>query len=107
MIRGKNLNREMLLELLNSGFCKIQFRKSTNGRYRSLFCTLDKKKIPAKHYKSVDKTFGKVDDQNLMPVFDLTERDWKSFYISNVMYLHTEEELKGKKKSNNKNEKKK
>ena len=28
--------------------------------------------------------------------------DWKSFYISNVLFLRTEEELRGKKKKDDK-----
>ena len=102
MLKGKEINRKALLEYLSQGFCKIQFRKATNGRFRSVFGTLNRKNVPAKYTKSVEKTIKGTDDPDLLPVFDMVAGDWKSFYISNVMYLTTEEELRGKKKKNTK-----
>jgi hypothetical protein len=107
MLKGSEINRENLLSLLSEGFCKIQFRKATNGRFRSLICTLDQKSIPAKHAKSVAETIKGGDDPSLMPVFDVISKDWKSFYIPNILYLYTEDELRGNKSKNKgKNEKK-
>ena len=102
MLKGKEINRKALLEYLSQGFCKIQFRKATNGRFRSVFGTLNMKNIPAKYTKSVEKTIKGTDDPDLLPVFDMVAGDWKSFYISNVLYVTTEEELRGKKKKNTK-----
>lgn len=102
MLKGKEINRQVLLEHLSQGFCKIQFRKATNGRFRSVYGTLNLKNIPAKYTKSVKKTMQEADDPNLLPVFDMVSGDWKSFYISNVLYVTTEEELRGKKKENKK-----
>jgi hypothetical protein len=97
MIHGEKINRESLVEHLTKGFCKVQFRKQTNGRFRSLVCTLDTKQIPAKYYDGVAKSIGGEGDPNLLPVFDVVSRDWKSFYIPNVLYFHTEDELRGNK----------
>lgn len=102
MLRGKEINRKTLLEHLSQGFCKIQFRKATNGRFRSVFGTLNLKNIPAKYTKSVKETFSGEGNTDLLPVFDMVSGDWKSFYISNVLYVTTEEELRGKKKKNEK-----
>jgi hypothetical protein len=102
MLRGKEINRKMLIDLLTEGFCKIQFRKATNGRFRSVFGTLDRNKIPAKYTDSIKKTLNGGDDPNLLPVYDMVSGDWKSFYISNVLFLRTEEELRGKKKKDDK-----
>lgn len=98
MITGKNLNREMMMDLLQQGFCRIHFRKSTNGRFRSIFGTLDVKKVPGKYTQSVLKTFKKAEDPNLIPCFDIISGQWKSFYISNVLNVKTEDEMRGKKK---------
>jgi hypothetical protein len=97
MIKGSNVNRKLLIEHLSQGTCKVQFRKATNGRYRSLYCTLNSKQIPGKYQQSVAKTIEGGEDPNLMPVFDIVSRDWKSFYINNILYMYTEDELKGKK----------
>jgi len=104
MLRGNQVNRNTLIEHLSNGTCKIQFRKATDGRFRSLYCTLNSKKIPGKHLRGVAKTLQGGDDPNLMPVFDMVSGKWKSFYINNVMYMYTEDDLNGNKKK--KNEKK-
>jgi hypothetical protein len=98
MLKGKEITRKALIDQLSKGFCKIQFRKATNGRFRSVFGTLNMKNVPAKHMQGVEKTISGGDDPNLLPVFDMVAGDWKSFYISNVLYVTTEDELRGKKK---------
>jgi hypothetical protein len=98
MYKKSDINRKMLLEHLSEGFCKVQFRKSTTGRFRSLTCTLNQKKIPSKYAKSVAKTFETAEDPNLLPVYDIISGQWKSFFINNAMYMYTEAELRGKKK---------
>lgn len=107
MIKGSDISRESLLNELSKGFCKVQFRKVSSGQYRSLVCTLDHTKIPAKHKKSIVKTLAGGDDPDLLPVFDMVSRDWKSFYISNVMYMYTEQDLtaKNEKKTKQREEK--
>jgi hypothetical protein len=107
MIKGSQINRQTLLEQLSKGFCKVQFRKVSSGQYRSLVCTLDHTKIPAKHKKSIVNTLNGGDDPDLLPVFDMVSRGWKSFYISNVLYMYTEDDLTAKndKKTKQKEEK--
>jgi 5-formyltetrahydrofolate cyclo-ligase len=97
MIKGEHITRSTLIQHLVKGFCKVQFRKQTNGQFRSLVCTLNTSEIPAKYAKSAMKTIEGGGDPNLLPVFDVVSRDWKSFYIPNVLYFYTEDELRGKK----------
>lgn len=96
MLKASQIDRNSLVSELNKGFCKVQFRKVTNGQYRTLICTLDHTKIPAKYTKSAAKAMAGSDDPDLLPVFDLVSKTWKSFYISNVLYMYTEEELRAK-----------
>ena len=95
MIKGREITRNTLIEHLTKGFCKVQFRKQTNGQFRSLVCTLDTKQMPSKFAKSVAQTISGGDNPSLLPVFDVVSRDWKSFYIPNVQYFYTEDELRG------------
>jgi 5-formyltetrahydrofolate cyclo-ligase len=97
MIKGADITRQTLLQHLSKGFCKIQFRKQTNGQFRSLVCTLNPKQIPAKFAKGIAETMSGGKDPSLVPVFDVVARDWKSFYIPNVLYFYTEDELRGNK----------
>lgn len=107
MIKASQIDRNTLLEELNKGFCKVQFRKVTNGQYRTLVCTLDKTKIPARYTKSIAGALSGSDDPDLLPVFDLVSKQWKSFYISNVLYMYTEEELTAKNEKKTKEREKK
>lgn len=97
MIKGDEITRENLINHLTKGFCKVQFRKQTDGRFRSLICTLDSKQIPGKFAKNLVNTLDEKNKTDLLPVFDIVERDWKSFYIPNVLYFHTEDHLRGSK----------
>jgi hypothetical protein len=69
-----------------------------------MVCTLNTKEIPGKYAKGVEKTVSGSDDPTLLPVFDVVERDWKSFYIPNVLYFYTEDELRGNKGDSKKKE---
>jgi len=97
MIKGEDINRKNLVEHLSKGFCKVQFRKQTTGRFRSLTCTLDPKQIPTKYAKALTESLSGGPNPDLLPVFDVVSRSWKSFYIPNVLYFYTEENMRGKK----------
>lgn len=90
ILKGSDITRRTLIHELQEGTCQIYFRKVTNGRYRSLYCTLDPLKIVPKN-----STIGitkQVKNYDLLPVFDLITNSWKSLYISNVMGVYTEME---------------
>lgn len=95
MIKGNDITRQALVDHLTKGFCKVQFRKQSTGRFRSLVCTLNPNQIPAKYAKGAVKSVSGGENPDLLPVFDMVSRDWKSFYIKNVLYFQTEDELRG------------
>lgn len=95
MIKGDEITRDRLIEHLSRGFCKVQFRKQTDGRFRSMVCTLNPKEIPGKHAKGIEKSIDGSDNPNVLPVFDVVARDWRSFHIPNVLYFYTEDEMRG------------
>lgn len=90
ILKGKEINRRSLIHELQEGTCRIYFRKVTNGRFRSLYCTLDPLKIVPKN--STIGITNQIRNYDLLPVFDLVSNSWKSFYISNVMGVYTEME---------------
>jgi hypothetical protein len=95
MLNQSQLNRDTLLKFLSEGICKVYFRKVTNGRYRSIYCSLNPNLMKSKHRNSLSEIFSPlVNDVDLVPVYDIIEKSWKSFRISTVLYFYTPEELK-------------
>ena len=95
MIKGNEITRDSLIEHLSRGFCKVQFRKQTDGRFRSMVCTLNPREIPGKYAKGIAKSIGESENPSILPVFDVVARDWRSFHIPNVLYFYTEDEMRG------------
>lgn len=95
MIRGSKLNRQILLENLTKGVCKVIFRKVTDGRYRSMICTLDSKYVPTRLEGSINSIAqASTGDLDILPVFDIIKYDWRSFRITNIEMFYTPEDLK-------------
>lgn len=80
--------KEWLIESLEQFDCQIFFRKSTTGQFRSLFCTRNLKKIPRrfkqKYAELIENPHGYA---NIVPVWDIDSRDWKSFYFESVIKI--------------------
>lgn len=95
MLGKKDINKQSLLENLSKGLCKVVFRKATDGRFRSMICTLNTSYIPTR-FESGLKRFLKTADRNLeiIPVYDIVKDDWRSFYISTIQMFYTPEDLK-------------
>jgi len=95
MIRGSNLNRDLTLRYLSEGVCKVYFKKVTDGRFRSLYCTLGQKILPRQEQRYLQNIFSPFNnrDLDLIPVYDIVDGEWKSFRISNVIHLYTAIEL--------------
>jgi len=93
---SKEKNKEVLIRELSSGICKIVFRKKTNGRYRSIYATLNNKKIPGRYQNTLKEIFQNYEKFEIIPVYDIREQEWKSFYLTNLLYFMTEEEFKKK-----------
>jgi hypothetical protein len=73
---------EILLEML-SGVCTVFFIKKTTGSSRKLTCTLQEKYIPSTQKKARQNFFSPMAGDRI-GVWDLNQRTWKSFYMSNV-----------------------
>ena len=58
MLRSDQVDREILLGHLSRGICKVFFRKATNGRYRTIYCSLNEKTLPRKIRKSLPEIFS-------------------------------------------------
>lgn len=78
------MERDEMLVMLKAGVCKVTFTK-VNGEKREMRCTLVRDMIPP---ESTPKLF---DDEKLentsdvIRVFDLDARGWRSFKIANVI----------------------
>lgn len=95
MLSKREINKQSLLDNLSKGLCKVVFRKATDGRFRSMICTLNTSYIPTR-FESGLKTFLKTAERNLeiIPVYDIVKDDWRSFYINSIQIFYTPEDLK-------------
>jgi hypothetical protein len=81
------ITREQLFELLHTGECVVEFTK-VNGEIRSMPCTLDARLIPPAPIKVLaEGEVPKVKKENLdiMGVWCLDKKEWRSFRIANVI----------------------
>lgn len=95
MTTKQKINRSVLLDSLSKGICKVVFRKVTNGQYRSMYCTLEAKSLARNSKRYLPRIFKPLqeDDLDILPVFDIIKRDWRSFRIQTVEYFYNTEEL--------------
>lgn len=83
------ITREQLSELLHSGECLVEFTK-VNGEIRSMPCTLKAEfipdPIPAPNFPNLeDPPKVKKENPNVMSVWCLDKKEWRSFRIANVI----------------------
>jgi hypothetical protein len=80
------ITREQLSELLHTGECMVEFTK-VNGEVRSMPCTLKAEFItdptPAPNLEDPPKV--KKENPNVMNVWCLDKKEWRSFRIANVI----------------------
>lgn len=89
------VNREVVVKSLLKGTCKVVFRKVTDGRFRAMYCTLDRKSLPnntGRYIKNIMMPSSE-EDLDLVPVYDIIKRDWRSFRLQNVEYFYDTKEL--------------
>jgi len=78
-----------VIKQLDTYTCQVLFRKKLNGQFRSLKCTRNIKKLP-REYKNflisqvISNPHGYKD---LIPVWDVMSRDWKSFYYDSIQTI--------------------
>jgi hypothetical protein len=81
------ITREQLSELLHTGECMVEFTK-VNGEVRSMPCTLKAELIPPAPVKVLaEGEVPKVKKENpeVMSVWCLDKKEWRSFRIVNVI----------------------
>jgi hypothetical protein len=81
------ITREQLSELLYTGECVVEFTK-INGEVRSMPCTLKTELIPPVPVKVLaEGEIPKVkkENPNVMSVWCLDKKEWRSFRIVNVI----------------------
>jgi hypothetical protein len=81
------LTREKLSELLHTGECVVEFTK-VNGEVRIMPCTLRTELIPPAPVKVLaEGEVPKVKKENseIMSVWCLDKKEWRSFRIANVI----------------------
>ena len=83
-----NFTRDQLSDLLRSGECVVEFKK-VNGEVRTMPCTLDPLLVPPAPEPKVlaEGQVAKVKKENpdVMSVWCLDKKEWRSFRIANVI----------------------
>jgi len=94
MLRKDELTRQTIIENLSKGICKVIFRKVTDGRFRSMICTLNSEYVPTKFETGIKQVEQSMqDDVDLLPVFDIVKNNWRSFRIATIHVFYTPEDL--------------
>lgn len=80
---------DWVLEHLQTHVCQVFFRKKLNGKYRSIKCTREFSKLPVR-YKSLsaDEILNPHGILDLIPVWEIVTKDWKSFYYDSIIYFN-------------------
>lgn len=92
-LRKNQITKQILLDFLVEGICKISFAKR-DGSTKTSFCTLNYDLIPSKYAESIGKIFLPDSNADIIPFWDVTEGAWKSFYVNSVNYFLTADELR-------------
>ena len=78
------ITREQLFELLHTGECVVEFTK-VNGEVRAMPCTLKTELIPPAPVVEGKETKVKKPNPDVMNVWCLDKKEWRSFRIANVI----------------------
>lgn len=81
------ITRTQLSDLLHSGECIVEFTK-INGEVRSMPCTLKADLIPATPVKVLaegETPKVKKENPDVMNVWCLDKKEWRSFRIANLI----------------------
>ncbi len=81
------MDRNILLEALKNHECTVTFTK-VNGETRVMPCTLKEGVIPRSPAEVASKsTTKRQENQNVVSVWCLDKREWRSFRVDNVVDL--------------------
>ena len=75
-----------LISMLKMGPARITFTK-TDGSERVMNCTLEETALPSIENKT--DRIKKINEE-VLPVFDLDKKQWRSFRLSQVTQVHFE-----------------
>jgi hypothetical protein len=93
------INREQLFELLHTGEYVVEFTK-INGEVRSMPCTLKESLLPPTtvHVTNTDKSIDsplpkkeKKVNPDVISVWCLDKKEWRSFRIANIISVKAKE----------------
>lgn len=83
--RVANPDKNWVIDKLETDVCLVVFRKKVNGQFRSLKCTRSLSLLPRKYkpsfFQGIENPHGY---ENIIPVWDIFSREWKSFYLESV-----------------------
>jgi hypothetical protein len=85
--RIQNPPKKWIISKLENYICQILFKKELNGRFRSLKCTRQIKQLPVKNVQyqyDIENPHGYT---NIIPVWDVENKKWKSFYYQNIVFI--------------------
>ncbi len=81
------MDRNILLEALKNHECTVTFTK-VNGETRVMPCTLKEGIIPTPPVEVASKsTIKRHENQNVVSVWCLDKKEWRSFRVDNVVDL--------------------
>jgi hypothetical protein len=84
------LTREQLSELLHTGECVVEFIK-VSGEVRTMPCTLKAELIPPAPVVEGKIVKEKKPNLDVMSVWCLDKKEWRSFRIANVISAKAKE----------------
>lgn len=76
--------KKWLIGMLQIGEVTISFTKK-DGTERDLICTLKESEIPK---EKTPKNSEKAKNDNVLPVFDVEKKEWRSFRWDSVKKVH-------------------
>jgi hypothetical protein len=75
--------RDEMITMLKAGECQVTFTK-VNGEKRIMTCTLNEQLLAAAAFVQTEKTKPKKVNEEVLPVYDVNAKGWRSFRIDSV-----------------------
>ena len=82
-------NRDEIIKDLKQCVMEVTFTK-VNGERRIMRCTLDSRYMPpmtVDQTKHLDEQHSKEENKEVVPVWDVHARGWRSFRVDSVEYM--------------------
>lgn len=82
------MNRELMIENLHRGICKVVFEKK-DGSIRTMNCTLHPDRLPTRQTLNEVESATTPQTQSNIRVFDTDLQEWRSFRVESVQSFNT------------------